>query len=173
MKHAILIGMMGLLSTTAWADTCPNFSGSYVGTRTITATNINVSPPVDETSDPGISPKYTIIQKGCEQIEIDTIGDGQLFGSGKATYTIGGLTSSVGSTIEQGFALTSGIFVGNNLVLATADRNPDDESTGTESFIFTTLSKNAKGKLVMSTSFNTHFAPNHSPVKFIETFQEN
>ena len=173
MKRVIFLAIAGTFSVPAWADTCPNFSGSYVGTRTITATNINVSPPVDETGDPGPSPKYTIIQKDCEQIEIDTIGDGQLFGSGKTIYPIGGLTSNVGTTVEQGFNLTSGMFLDDKLILATASRNPDDESTGTADFIFTTLSKTAKGKLVMATSFNVHTPEGHSNVKFIETFQEN
>jgi hypothetical protein len=161
--------MQALVAT---ADTCPNFSGSYSGTRTVTYTNINVNPPADVTTSPGLSPNYKIIQKDCQVIEIDTIGDGKLFASGKAVYPIGGLSSQIGSTIEQGFSLVSGLFSDNKLILAIADRNPDGESTGTPTFIFTTLYKDTNGKLVMSTSFNVYSPAGQSNIKYIEVFQE-
>jgi hypothetical protein len=173
--RASLVAILFLSSMQAFAaraDTCPNFSGSYSGTRTVTYTNINVNPPADVTTSPGPSPKYTIIQKDCQVIEIDTIGDGQLFGSGKAVYPIGGLSSQIGSTLEQGFSLASGLFSDNKLILAIADRNPDGESTGTSSFIFTTLSKNTNGKLAMSTTYNVYSPAGQQNIKYIEVFQE-
>jgi hypothetical protein len=152
--------------TSGVTETCPDFSGNYTGTRTLTYININVDPPAEITTGPGQSPKYKLVQKGCREIDIETIGDGVLFGSGKAVFPIGSLSSSYGSS--KYFNMYSGFFIGNQLVIAWADRIPTSDADK-ETVHLLTLSRNVKGKLI----FTHKFSGVSRDERMTETFTEN
>jgi hypothetical protein len=172
MKNLVVTSAVCLLliagSSAAKADMCPDFTGSYSGMETQSYFDINVpqgQPPIPK-SFPPKSMKYKITQKGCGEITIEDV----------VTYSIGSVTHSEGKAVDQGYSFSSGNFSGDQLTLVLGSRNPDGESTGTPSVIFTTLRKNNSNKLILTRTYNVTSAfgskfPTEGQLTFV--FHEN